>query len=268
MINRGWLVAGATLIVANGLILGNVVRNRAGNPDAVVRLTERELHAYVATEYEAAPMLEFRIQWQMAPGPDAPTPWFDRARLEALGARELPAVGDTAGTMRRPSVRRAGYVVLELAGPAWERWQARAQARRDSVAAGNARDSVRMEPMEGHRHGPPAEAAEWVRASRLMAVDIGLDPAALRERYPDRSMYLILPAVWRADIAQPDRDSSGRVLRPAVVTGQIEELRPGTVHVPRSLRDSLLALGAGQPDSSTHFAVTYKVGKRWEGWVE
>lgn len=266
--NRGLLTAAAALVVANGLILVNVARNRAGNPDAVVRLTERELHSYVPADDESETLLEFRIQWQMAPGPDDSTSWFDRARLETLGAEGLPPVGDTTWTRAFPVSTRNGYVVLELAGPAWERWQARAQARRDSIRAANAPDTVAAPLAGGHQHGPPVHEPEGARASRLMAVDVGLDPLALRERYPDRSMYLILPATWQADITLSERDSTGQVTRPTTVTGRIAELLPGTVHVPRPLRDSLLGLGAALNDSTTHFEVTYKVGRRWEGWVE
>ena len=56
MINRGVLAAGALVVLANGAILANVARNRAGNPDAVVRLSEREaqvLRLLGSTEQDA-----------------------------------------------------------------------------------------------------------------------------------------------------------------------------------------------------------------------
>jgi len=268
MTNRGVLVAVATVVAANGFILGHVVRNRAGNPDAVVRLTERELHSYVPADDQVAPLLEFRIQWTMAPGPDDSTSWFDRGRLEALGATDLPDAGDTTWSRKYPMSVHRGYVVLELAGPAWEQYRARAQARRDSIRAADAADSVAPLPAGGHDHGAMTRAEAGVGESRLMAVDIGPDPAALRARYPDRSMYLILPATWRADITPAQRDTAGVITHPTTVTGRISDLEPGTVHVPRPLRDSLLTLGAAKSDSSTRFTVTYKVGKKWEGWVE
>ena len=101
-----------------------------------------------------------------------------------------------------------------------------------------------------------------------MAVDLGPDPAALRAQYPDRSRYLILPANYRADFSAPVRDSSGTITAPGRVTGRITQLLPGTLAVPQPLRDSLLGLGAGAPDSTTHYEFNLKVGKRWEGWVE
>lgn len=261
MTNRGLLAAAATLLVANALILGGVMRNRAGNPDAVVRLGERELQSWGSQSDGAEEFLNLRLQWTMATGPDG-TEWFDGSKLGALGLRNLPAVDDTTRTRGWMEPTRPGYVVLELAGPAWERWQAAPQAAADSAAA---QRTVSMA-------GPAEEAKPMLTrdagATRLMAVDFGLDPLALRQQYPERSQYLILPATYRAAIIPAVRDSAGTTSAPARVEGQVSQLLPGTVHVPRPLRDSLLALGAAKHDSTTHFEVTLKVGKKWEVWVE
>ncbi|HQR19016.1 MAG TPA: DUF4824 family protein [Gemmatimonadales bacterium] len=261
MINRGLMAAGAVLLLANGAILVNVARNRAGNPDAVIRLTERELRSYVTQEEGAEEMLELRLTWETAAGAGSATTWFDRARLEALGVTELPAGDDTTWTPRCCASSRPAYVVLELAGPAWERRAAAEQAHRDST---NAARTAR---------GVDSALAPWLEsdgatATRLMAVDIGPDPWALRQRYPDRSIYLILPATYEADITVSVRDTAGAVVAPTKVAGRIAQLLPGTVHVPRPLRDSLLTLGAARNDSTRKFAVNFKVGRRWEGWVE
>lgn len=269
MISRGVLTAGAVLVLANGAILVNVTRNRAGNPDAVVRLSEREARAFMPPEDQMELMLILRLEWQMALGPNGEDTWFDRARLEALGFKDLPADSDTARGPRWLGGERVGYAVLELAGPAWERWDAVQQAQRDSARA--RRDSAQMAAAPqaaDHQHGPAAPRPPGTRASRLMAVDIGPDPLALREQYPERSRYLILPANYRADFTAPVRDSAGTVTSPGRVTGRITQLLPGTLVVPQPLRDSLLSLGAGAPDSTTHYEFSLKVGKRWEAWVE
>jgi len=150
--------------------------------------------------------------------------------------------------------------VLELAGPEWERWSASNQARQDTTAG------LRQALEDA---APEASALlkqlEDSAASRLMAVDIGHDPQALRTQYPDRSRYLILPATYQAQIA---RKMVGGVSTIDSVNGRVSELLPGTVHVPRPLRDSLLALGATRRDSTTRFEVTVKVGKKWEAWAE
>lgn len=262
MTNRGALVAGATLLVANALILGGVMRNRAGNPDAVVRLSERELESWGGASEGAEPLLNLRLRWQTAPGPDG-APWFDRARLEALGVHNLPSPDDTTHTYGWMRPTRPGYVVLELAGPAWNRWSVAQQRRLDSMQA--ARPPAAQ---QYHADAPPWLAQEGAGASRLMAVDFGVDPLALRQQYPERSQYLILPATYRADVTPAVRDSTGAFTTPARVEGTIDQLLPGTVHVPRPLRDSLLALGAANRDSTRHFEVTLRVGKKWEAWVE
>ena len=261
MINRGLLVAGAVLLLANGVILVNVARNRAGNPDAVIRLTERELRTVGTLEEGAEVLLDLRLNWETADGPTGGPAWFDRARLEALGVTDLPAADDTTWMPHCCESTRPAYAVLELAGPAWERWAATEQLRRDVA------DSVRRAKGVDSTQ-PPWLASEGAAVTRLMAVDIGPDPWALRQRYPDRSIYLILPATYRTDIRPPAHDTAGAVVAPTVVAGRIVELLPGMVHVPRPLRDSLLSLGAAKNDSTRRFAVNFKVGKRWEGWVE
>ncbi len=260
MMNRGLLAAGAVLLLANGAILVNVARNRAGNPEAIVRLSERELRSRGAPEEGAEEMLALRLDWEMAPGPGG-APWLDRARLESLGVTDLPAEGDSIWSDRWPVSTRSGYAVLELAGPAWDRWAATEQARRDTAYASRKARGVDSMP-------PPWLESDGKVGSRLMAVDIGLDPWTLRQHYPDRSRYLILPATYEADVTNAVRDSLDVIITPMRVAGRISELLPGTVHVPRPLRDSLLALGAGKRDSTTHFAVNLVVGQRWEAWVE
>ena len=266
MINRGLLAAGALVVLANGAILANVARNRAGNPDAVVRLSEREAQAYLPPDEQAELMLILRLRWQMALGPAGEDSWFTRERLEALDFPGLPAVGDTAYPGRYVGLKRMGYVVLEVAGPEWERWEAVQRARTDSVVAAS-RLAPAPEP-EGHQHGAAAPQRPGGIGSRLMAVDIGRDPLALRAQYPERGRYLILPATYGVDFTPAVRDSAGTVTAPPKVAGRIWDLLPGTLVVPEPFRDSLMALGAGRPDSATHYEFTVKVGKRWEGWVE
>lgn len=227
MTTRGVLVAGAVLLLANGVILVNVARNHSDNPDAVVRLSEREARTYVTPEQGTEPLLELRLNWETATGPVGAATWFDRARLEALGVPDLPAAGDSIGTSRWRPTNRLGYAVLELGGPAWERWAAADQARRDSATSRP--DSAAPVPdMKGmHEHGGrPTDRGYW-SPTRLFAVDIGRDPVALRQQYPDRSRYLILPATYRAEFTGPTMDSTGAITVPSRLEGRITQLLPG-----------------------------------------
>jgi hypothetical protein len=262
-VRRGGLWAAAVVVViGNAVIMAGVARNRAGNPDAVVRLSERELRNVVEMDEGAEPILDFRIEWGVAPGPDG-APWFDRAMLESLGVGRLPEPADSAAVNDFREEGRRAYAVLELGGPAWDRLAAMRQAQLDSAQAGRP-------PEAQAKHAGDLPWLEGVgrHESRLLAVDIGNDPLALRQKYPERSRYLILPAAYVAEVEVARKDSLGVVTEPARVLGRITDLLPGRVYVPRPLRDSLLALGAAADDSTTRFEVTYKVGRKWEGWVE
>ena len=97
MINRGVLAAGALVVLANGAILANVARNRAGNPDAVVRLSEREAQAYLPPDEQAELMLILRLRWQTALGPageDTSRRWVS----PGCRPREIPPIpGGSSG---------------------------------------------------------------------------------------------------------------------------------------------------------------------------
>ena len=168
------------------------MRNRAGNPDAVVRLSERELETW-------GPPTRARSRCSISgsAGKRRPAP-RGAPGSTAPGSRPLasrpPRTDDTAAAEHRPGTR-LGYAVLELAGRAWS-------AGRRRIGEGDV----------GCPSGAGVEGAErTVRrgSPRLMAVDIGRDPQALRQQYPERSQYLILPATYRA-VHAGDRDSSAR----------------------------------------------------------
>jgi uncharacterized protein DUF4824 len=254
----GLAVAGAILALGNAGILVSVARNREGTPDAELRLSEREARSWNYAPEGEEEMVTLRLQWETAVGEDGQPAWFNRAKLVTLGFRDIPADGDTTGSARYSMQVRPAYAVLELDGPAWTRWITRSEARLDSIRAANPTDTATK---------GPDRLFERNTRSRLFLVDAGLDPAALRARYADRSMYLILPATVSASYQPGLREREDKPT-PGHASGQVTQLLPGTLHVPRPLRDSLLALGASPPDTATHYTVTMKVGRKYVAWAE
>ena len=120
---------------------------------------------------------------------------------------------------------------------------------------------------------------EWRRthASRLFPVDVGLDPNALRNRYPDRRRYAITPAVV-ALFMRYDRTSEKAG---AEVFGSVSEILCDQVTVPLKMQ-GLLAEFAHRPEASwsyiysgertsfkaPRYSAVIKYGKRYEPWVE
>lgn len=259
MRNPGLAVAGAILALGNAAILVNVARNREGAPDAELRITEREAHSWNYAPEGEAEMVTLRLHWETPLGADGQAAWFDRAKLLSLGFEDVPLDGDTTDAPRFPTQVRPAYAVFELDGPAWTRWITQYETRIDSIRAATPPDTVNK---------APDRLFERKTHTRLFVVDAGLDPAALRARYPDRSMYLILPATVSASFHAGLRERADKPRAPGHASGQVSQLLPGTLHVPRPLRDSLLALGVSPPDTGTHYTVTMKVGRRYVAWVE
>lgn len=135
---RGFILPATLVVAADTWLLVGVARNRGGEPDADLELTERQLHLVrlgdentgvgLGWEWEAP---RFRPPWEVAPT------WFDEAKLRDLGYdpgklahRLLPKealivfehaggaglqavdVGRDAGALRQRYPGRQRYVIL------------------------------------------------------------------------------------------------------------------------------------------------------------
>jgi hypothetical protein len=103
-------------------------------------------------------------------------------------------------------------------------------------------------------------------ASRLVAVDAALDPAALRTKYPDRKQVMILPALARVILEG----------YPPYLRGGIMSLATDSLNVPEALRWNAYLQYYYNPYTYEKdrvkiypppYAVTLRVGSRYEAWV-
>jgi hypothetical protein len=115
MPRRGLLVAVAIVVLANLAAWGAAARNRSGEPEAVLVLTENELRLPVRETENTA--LALSLVFDRAPGRGqaaASEPgWFDRAKLVSIGfdcSRPLTAEHAAFYRTRPP---RATYAALE-----------------------------------------------------------------------------------------------------------------------------------------------------------
>ena len=252
MRRAGPVLAVAVVILANAVALVGVARNRSGQPEAEVLLTERELPLAPWTDESTGVFLQ--LEWQRSlPGPKPETPWLDRAKLESLGfdcsvPAEAPGARERYGRM----AARPAYVVLEYDGEAFRRWLEAAEAQ------------------PGSPDDLPGSAR--VSASRLVPVDAGRDAGALRRLHPDRSHSLIVPAIVRPRWTCPDECEGDRAGK-AVLSVAIQALLGRAVHVPKNLAAPLATLRAAVPPGPRrgHAAPRYEVliryGARYEPWV-
>ena len=271
MRRAGLLGALVLLVVVNLAVLGGVAWNRAGQPEASLLLTERELPLYdsfVRAEENSGLALQLTL-YGGSYSPD----WLDERKLLTLGFR--PERHDTADAAEdetgKQALPRQAWVVLEFDGPAWQA----ALADSETELAG-LEEKIRSGESTLQQQGYRQQSLQRMRqsSSRLVAVDAGTDAAVLRERYPDTTRYLIARAeidMW----TESARSSVENGDRPRV-TGTLQ-LLGDRIHVPLQQRAGLQsALGGdmqnrGQQAEDTvklpRYAVVLNVGARHEPWV-
>lgn len=268
---RHTLVSGIALIlITNAVALLGVAWNRAGEAECILKLTQRELQQpYRGLDRENSG-LALRMNWRVfdkgsswnysshGGSPD----WLDQAKMAALGFDVAPARGDERDTNRWLRRQRSKEVllVLELDGEAYH--QAVRLARKDA----DEQDAK----LAAHPDSPEEEAlkrqakqmhdavrAEEQEHSRLFAIDAGLDRAALRARYADRSRYAIVPARVRAW----STDERGEIV------GHIDRISTNTINVPYALRPIFAGGASGQTDSLPPYVASVAFGRRLEPWL-
>jgi hypothetical protein len=257
---KGLWIAAIVVIVSNAFTLWAARANKAGEPEAVLELTERELRLPGTREADNTAMA-LRLEWTdlepawRGPGTERAPAWFGAAKLASIGFdTSLPVTRENAERYRGMAPR-AVYAVLENDGEAWRRYV-------DGLPNQLDKDTASTQ-------------------TRLVLIDVGLDAAALRGRHPDRRRTVIVPATAGLSFVQP------RSAEP-FLKGRVNTVYPMELNVPKELRPALESLGpqsmkalarpgeaapgrwegelalAGEP----RYRVTVKWGRSLEPWVE
>lgn len=262
MRRKGFLFALAFVALVNAGVLAGVAYNRSGTPTAQLTLSERELYLVRNGYRHEDSGLVLRLRWTRSS--QLGDLVLDRRKLAALGFR-LPDPEDTRAWKRHFwGSSREAYVVLEFDGPAWA---ALLRAQRNTLSERLAKASSERE-----RKSLQSNFERFAnQTSRLVVVDAGRDPAALRARYPGRSRYLISRA--RISVYQTEAhggNNGGEKPRKRVTRGRVAELLPSRVSVPRVYRAAFLMANNGGhavPRRRSHYSVTLAYGQRYEPWI-
>ncbi len=238
-----WLAL-ALLLLANVVVFLGVLRNRRGEPEAVLTLTERELPPAAAGQETTG--LSLRLVWYAPFSPreggdwgSGSVHWLDGERLQALGFDcSVPPTDPRAEVHYRRALPLVRYAVLEVEGLPWQAWLNGERAeierlRRDETAG---QEAARALEFRERRF-----AADQVSRSRLTLIDVGADPAALRRQHPDRRRLAIAPAVVRLQLERP-WNARTRIPGEPRLRGYVSEILVSDIYVPRWLRSPLDAL--------------------------
>lgn len=266
--HRSALLAGLALLATTNLVaLGGAAYNRSGEPDSVLSVSQRELRpSYSGVREKENSGLSLQLRWRVLEqdessrysiygreGGGAPA-WLDDAKMASLGFEPLPAASQPgADVRRRHPLPRDVLVVLEFDGPARQQALDRARGAARKVEEKNERG-------EGKKDAEEIVFWEERLSSRLFAVDAGLDPAALRAKYPDRQKYVIV----RGRVRQ---DWWGR----ATAGGRIDRLLADEINVPLELRaafDGIRPDRDAQPEGEARTVqARLAFGQRLEPWL-
>jgi hypothetical protein len=256
-----FVVALILLIAVNALVLGGVAVNRSGAPDSRLTLSEREVGlAYRRIRENSG--LSLRLSWRILPrdekqaytGHWGSPAWFDSDKLTALGydVAELLRL-EESGKYFWDTLSREVYIVLELGGAPYREALRRAQLKVDATPESEL-DAAKRKLQREQR-----------QMSRLFAIDAGLDPIDLRQRYGDRQRYLI---------------AKGQVVpsfltrkKKRVVTGRIRKLSIEKIYVPlkwHQVFESLPPKNDWKADriGGPRYQVRLAYGQRFEPWIE
>ncbi len=227
-----WLaLAALVVLLADASLLAGVARNRSGEPESELELTERELPLLSAGwGEEEVTAVVLRLDWD-GPGWSRTsrhvlTDWFDRSKLEAAGYDcSYPVEAEDAATHYGRMLPREAWVVLEHEADAWRRWlEEEPLGLEEQVGRLGGGEEARARAAELEKE----HERMGVGGSRLFPVDVGTDARLLRARYPDRTRYAIVRGVVKA--------SFSRGFEPPRLRGEISRLPVETLHVPRAMR--------------------------------
>jgi uncharacterized protein DUF4824 len=263
------------LALTNAVALGGALWNRSGEPDATLRLSQRELQRvdpwYGNRENSG---LSLHPAWRILPEDEAREPfyfinyggggtpaWLDRAKMESLGfdASRFVPHSEPARKRYEKQLPREVLLVLELDGPAYRRALERTGERAALVLA---KPFLPDDKSAEERRKSARDGLEWERSrsSRLFVVDAGLDADALRSRYPDRAHYAIVRGEVKPWIASPKAE------RPA---GYVSSVSVASINVPLRLRKVFAdaQLSEYGPGPKTPFEALVAWGRRLEPWL-
>ena len=264
-------MAGVLVLLTNLVVLLGVARNRSGEPEAVIELTERELP--IAWRQDEDTGMSLTVNYGRIWSLD----WLDRSKLEDLGFDcSAPPNAKEAEFHYGKQLPRHGFLVLEYDGEAWQSWLAEEREELEQTVQRVERGEVEQSVLESQREDFEKDR---LTHSRLFPVDAGRDPDGLRKRHPERDRFVIFPAVFRIGVDRPWNSETER-RGPPRIEGYLSQLLVREIHVSLGPGEQLQALRHDQnPGSKAYpfeepekfeprYAVTLKVGRRHEPWID
>ncbi len=273
-----FILAFLILLTTNIFVLSGVALNRSGTPMSQVTLTDRELQlAYNFNKENTG--LQLTLDWRGL-GENAhplyigryrnPPDWMDAEKLTELGFHiDARNISDTDFYISyKKHLPREVFIVLELDGESYKTALTRAE-----TAFIEAEQKEKEKPVETTESGNTPNdfnnqflvaksrlEAERNTNSRLFAVDAGLGLDELKEKYRDRTRYIIAKGLVNCRMISKDGVRT--------LIGNIQQLSIPDIYVPlkhRSVLDRFRLNDKRLRDSAYQIELVY--GNRAEPWI-
>jgi hypothetical protein len=273
-----FIVSLLILLATNAFVLTGVASNRAGTPEALIILSERELNLPYRL-YKENSGLSLTLQWRTLNQQDKldnysyanrGTPaWFDNKKLEDLGysRHEIEYYSSSSyDSRKRKPLPKEVFIVLENNGPLYDEAVKRAEMMVENQKARLAKNTDDKQITSRVEQAEKQLNRERLSASRLFAVDAGVDRAALRQKYNDSTGFIIAKGLVEPHYSYDNTKTNREV------HGYIQRLSIEQIHIPlkqRKLFDTLLGQNkTRQSDIKTpRYQVELAYGSRLEPWV-
>ncbi len=260
------------LVATNVIVLAGVASNRSADPEALIKLTERELQLPHRVHEENSG-LALRLTWRALgreeddiyhPGWRSPA-WLTAEKLRSLGFQvDDPRVSRDDSTHDKHPIPREVFVVLEVDGNSYRDAVKRAEIALEKKTSAMQKDHQDKGPKDILETARKRLARERASESRLFAVDAGLEPHGLRERYDDRTRFIITRGLIEPGYTyEQDRKE---------VLGYIRRLSVESIHVPlrhRKVFDAILIQDEANQSAirPPRYDVELAYGHRLEPWI-
>lgn len=251
----------ALILLTNIVVIAGALGNRSGEPECVLTLTERELPRRNWRRENSGLSLQLNWNGSYTVGRD----WLDIEKLSELGFKPVDTE-DRRAVIRyvEKTLPKSVYIVLEFNGTAYQNAVREAEetlAEESRVLSRGLRTQSQVTAVQNAERNLDRLKNS---ASRLYAIDAGLDPGVLREQYEDTSRYIIAGGLLRLNY-------TGFRNSPEPYRGHISQIDVTRIHVPLQHREVLDKLSARRYprdfNSTPRYQVELAYGNRYEPWL-
>lgn len=274
--NRLFALGFVLLLAVNIFVLMGVAANRSGKPETLIELTERELSLPYKTNDENSG-LALKLDWRIISDTKDDTYrfyghwgspiWFNAQKLIELGftidETTCPDKYSNREKEKEPLPKNA-FIVFEYDGKAYQEALKGAEESLNKTGAALKENKTDKDTQDRFQEARRRLKRERTTESRLFAIDVGLNAGKLRERYGDRSKFIIMQGVVELTCRSHKNKKE--------VAGRIADIRIDKINVPlmyRKLFDSILAQDKSgkREQKGPRYKIEVAYGSRFEPWI-